>query len=66
MAIDKAKDDELFNKNQPYEIDYVANQYDTIYQDEIKNFLKTSAEIKNSTHKEVYNLILKRLGYSRK
>jgi len=65
MARDKAKDDQLFNCQQEYEIDYVANLYTN--SDKVKAFLKAGCkkgDIKNLTHEEVYKLIEKELNYS--
>ena len=60
MARDKAKDDELFNCNQQYEIDYVAGLYGEKVKDEVKQFIKDGCEdgtIKDLTHAELYQLI---------
>ena len=64
MARDKAKDDKSFNCSQEYEKQYVAG----LYADKqvIYNFLTTSCAnnaIKYATHKQVYELIEKKLGY---
>ena len=65
MAKDKAKDDEYFNCSEEHEIDYVANLYEE--SQEVREFLEEkcgSEDIDHSTHKEVYELIEKELGYS--
>lgn len=65
MARDKAKDDKHFNCTQTHENDYVSGLYG-YNKDKVSKFLtencKTNA-IKNSTHKDVYELIYKKLGY---
>jgi hypothetical protein len=64
MARDKTKDDLYFNCSQPHEKSYVACLYPGDA-DKVEEFLtfacKTNA-IHNSTHKEVYDLINKKLG----
>jgi hypothetical protein len=65
MARDKAKDDSLFNCGQDWELKYVASHYSD--KDKVYNFLKKkcgSDEIYHFTHKQVYELIKKELGYS--
>lgn len=64
MGRDKAKDDKYFNCSQQHEIDYVAGLYKE--KEKVRNFLITKCKdgtIKNNTHKEVYQLIEKELGY---
>lgn len=66
MARDKSKDDKLFNCSQDHEHDHVVGQYPKEYQDTIRDFLKKACrnnKIYHSTHKEVYDLIKKELGY---
>ncbi len=58
------KDSELFNCSEKHELNYVSGLYDN--RKEVYAFLKKkckSGDIKNSTHKEVYELIKKELGY---
>jgi len=65
MARDKAKDDNLFNCNQSYELDQVASHYGT-NKEKILEFLKDScarSDIDHSTHLEVYSLIKDKFGY---
>ena len=65
MARDKAKDEKFFNCSEDYEIDYVAAQYAN--KQKVKDFiiLKCKAGvIKYMTHKQLYELIQKELGYS--
>ena len=64
MVRDKAKDDKYFNCSQEHEKDYVSNLYTN--SKEVYDFLViqcNSNEIHYSTHKEVYELIKKELGY---
>jgi hypothetical protein len=66
MARDKAKDDKHFNCTQVHEADYVAGLYPHA-RDEVKNFLESACQDKslhNSTHKDVYDLIKRKLGHS--
>ncbi len=65
MARDKAKDDKFFNCSEEYENDYVANLYGL-------NKVKVTAFLikycknhinKYLTHKEIYTLIKRELGY---
>ncbi|WP_339538280.1 hypothetical protein [Pseudomonas sp. RA_15y_Pfl2_54] len=66
MARDKAKDDKYFNCTQTHEADYVASLYPHA-KDEVKTFLALAClnkTLHNSTHKEVYELIEKKLGHS--
>jgi hypothetical protein len=65
MARDKAKDDNLFNCNQSYELDQVAGHYG-VNSEKVKKFLKDSCakgDIYHSTHMEVYRLIEAKLHY---
>ena len=60
-----ARDNEHFNCSQEHEFNYVSK----LYTEQIKvyNFLKASCEegdISYSTHKEVYEMINKKFGYS--
>jgi len=64
MARDKEKDDLLFNCSQKHEVDYVAGLYND--SDGVRKLLKekcASNIIYHSTHKKVYELINKELGY---
>lgn len=66
MARDKAKDDTHFNCTQPHEADYVAGLYPHA-KEEVKTFLASACKDKtlyNSTHKDVYELIKRKLGHS--
>ena len=66
MARDKAKDDKLFNCSQDWEHDEVASHYGNNKQ-KVLDFLQVSCDndiIKNSTHKEVYDLIKSKFGYN--
>jgi hypothetical protein len=65
MARDKAKDDLLFNCSQDHELNYVSGLY--AEKTKVKQFLIDNCKngvIKNYTHKQVYELIQKKLGYS--
>ena len=65
MARDKAKDDKFFNCQQEHEDHYVANLYSD--SKKVSEFLEekcNSGEIKYSTHKQVYEMIKKELGFS--
>lgn len=65
MARDKAKDDLYFNCSQDHEAEYVSGLYGK-NKDEVKEFLADkckSGDIFHSTHKAVYELIKKELGY---
>jgi len=65
MARDKAKDDKHFNCTQTHEADYVASLYPHA-KEEVKTFLASACKddsLHNSTHKEVYELIKRKLGY---
>ena len=65
MARDKAKDDNLFNCDQSYELDQVASHYD-INKGKVLEFLKDSCargNIYHSTHLDVYGLIKDKFGY---
>lgn len=67
MAIDKKKDDLLFNCTQKHEFSYVSGQYGE-NENSVLDFLKNSCKdgtIKNSTHGEVYRLIKNELGLDR-
>ncbi|VVN93852.1 hypothetical protein [Pseudomonas fluorescens] len=64
MARDKAKDDKHFNCAEDHETDYVAGLYPRSKQ-EVKTLLTSACKNKtlhNSTHKEVYDLIQRKLG----
>lgn len=66
MARDKTKDDKMFNCSQQHEHKYVTGLYSYYQQDQVSSFLKdgcSSNLIYNSTHKEVYELIKKKLGF---
>lgn len=66
MARDKAKDDQLFNCKQSYELDQVASHYG-LNKDKVLQFLRESCEkggLYHSTHSKLYNLIKNKLGYS--
>jgi hypothetical protein len=66
MARDKAKDDKHFNCTQAHEADYVADLYPHA-KEEVKAFLASACKDKslhNSTHKDVYDLIKRKLGHS--
>lgn len=64
MARDKAKDDEHFNCSEQHEKDYVAS----LYPDDAKKVREIIQQacadevFKNSTHKEVYDYIDKKLS----
>ncbi|MCK9200207.1 MAG: hypothetical protein M0P59_09560 [Gallionella sp.] len=65
MARDKAKDDQLFNCNQDYELDQVASHYG-LHKKQVLEFLKSSCASKllsHTTHHEVYTLIKIEFGY---
>jgi hypothetical protein len=65
MARDKAKDDKHFNCTQTHEADYIASLYPHA-KDEVKTFLASACKdntLRNSTHKEVYDLIKQKLGH---
>lgn len=65
MARDKAKDDNLFNCAQDYELNQVAGHYG-INKLTVLEFLKSACaknEIFHSTHLQVYALIQSKLGY---
>ena len=64
MGRNKSKDDKYFNCQQEHEDHYVANLYDD--PKAVSNLLEkkcSNNEIKNSTHKEVYELIKNELGF---
>jgi len=64
MARDKAKDDNLFHCSQAHEHVLVANHYEE--KQKVLDFLKEKCDdntIYHSTHKFVYELIEKELGY---
>jgi len=64
MARDKAKDDKFVNCSEEYELNYVASLYTE--KQKVLDFLKkkcADGTIKYSTHKQVYELIKKELGY---
>jgi uncharacterized protein (DUF2236 family) len=66
VARDKAKDDKHFNCTQAHEADYVASLYPHA-REEVKTFLSSACKDKslhNSTHKDVYELIKRKLGQS--
>lgn len=67
MARDKAKDDTFFNCSQQTEHDYVARLYDTEEKrQKVRELLAHACAAQSlhySTHREVYALIEKRLGY---
>jgi hypothetical protein len=66
VARDKAKDDKHFNCTQEHEADYVASLYPHA-EEEVKTFLSSACKDKtlhNSTHKDVYELIRRKLGHS--
>lgn len=66
MARDKAKDDRSYNCSQKHEQDYVVGLYSSEKQSNVRNFLISGCNtnlIYNSTHKQVYELIKKHLGY---
>lgn len=66
MARDKAKDDSMFNCSQEHERAYVSGLYGA-NKSKVEEFLKkkcASKAISNSTHKQVYDLIQKELGYA--
>ena len=65
MARDKSKDDKYLNCSQEYELNYVAGLYTD--KQKVYDFLKkkcSEGKIKYSTHKRVYELIRRELGYS--
>ena len=66
MARDKAKDDKHFNCEQKHELDYVSGLYPNHEAEVLTLLIKwcKNNTIKYSTHKEVYELIKKELGYS--
>jgi tryptophanyl-tRNA synthetase len=64
MRKDKPRDDENFNCSEEHEFDYVSSLYNDT--EEVRKFLKDkckSGDINYSTHKEVYELIEKELGF---
>ncbi len=64
MGRDKARDDKFFNCQQEHEDHYVANLYSD--SNNVSTLLERKCktnEINYSTHKEVYELIKKELGY---
>ena len=66
LARDKAKDDKHFNCTQAHEADYVAGLYPHA-KEEVKTLLASACKDKtlhNSTHRDVYELIKRKLGYS--
>jgi hypothetical protein len=65
MARDKAKDDQLFNCNQDYELDQVASHYG-VNKQVVMIFIKDACAKKvifHSTHATVYKLIQSKFGY---
>lgn len=64
MSRDKAKDDELFNCSEQHEENYVASLYpdDAKKVREIIQQACANGIFKNSTHKEVYEYIDKKLS----
>ena len=65
MSRDKARDDKYFNCQEEYELEYVSNLYGN-NRERVYHFLKNKCnlgEIKYNTHKEVYKMIEKELGY---
>ena len=66
MSRDKAKDDKYFNCQQEHELEYVSSLYGKDNKKEVYDFLKKMCDlgkIKNSTHKQVYEMIEKEFKY---
>ncbi len=64
MARDKAKDDKLFNCSQQHELKYVASLYpDHKMVLEFLILRCADGTITNLTHKQVYELIHRELGF---
>lgn len=64
MVTNKKRDDEFFSCSEEYETNYVASLYSD--SEKVKEFLKEQCESGNinySTHKKVYELIKKELGF---
>ena len=64
MSHDKHRDDQLFNCGQSYELNYVAGRY--AQRDKVLKFLQEKCAEKviyHMTHREVYELIRKELGF---
>ena len=64
MERDKARDDKFFGGSTYHEINYVVSLYDA--KKEIREFLKKRYDekvINYMSHREVYQLIEKELGY---
>lgn len=57
MGRDKSKDDDLINKDQKHEIDYILSLYHVKDHDEVKKAINSE---NNQKHKELYDKLEKK------